>query len=374
MVEGQKRILIIDDEPDFIETMRFFLENSNFHVMGAVTPSEGLEKSRENPDLIMLDLVMPQMNGHEVCKLLKSNPLTQNIPIVMITAHARTLDKVEAFNLGAVDYIGKHFSYEEILARIKAVLREHAPVAYLKRSETYNQQVVELRKILDEKLIRTMYQPLVIMSTRAPMGYEALSRGPKDTPLENPLSLFSLATEANMLLELETACLTLSMQRASFIPKDQLLFLNLDPLLISAGYFKDNFFPAHCGISPAQVTIEITERTCIKNFDKLSMALMSFKDLGVKISIDDVGEGYSSLNAIAVLKPEFVKININLVRNAHADHVKSSLIAVIVDLAKRLDSHTVAEGIETEEEYGALCNLGVEYGQGFLFARPCEHP
>jgi DNA-binding response OmpR family regulator len=128
-MEASRQILIIDDEPDFIETMRFYLENANFRLLGASTIKEGLEKALLKPDLILLDLNMPDGSGHEVCKKLKENPATVCIPVIMLTSQSGTLDKVEALNLGAADYIGKQFPFEEILARINAVLRAYsAPV------------------------------------------------------------------------------------------------------------------------------------------------------------------------------------------------------------------------------------------------------
>jgi EAL domain-containing protein (putative c-di-GMP-specific phosphodiesterase class I) len=372
-LESAKLILIIEDEPDFVDTMRFFLENSNFRVISALTAEDGLVKAGQNPDLILLDLNIPGSSGHDVCRRLKENSVTQHIPVVMLTSQTKTLDKVEAFNLGVADYIGKHFSFEEILARIKAVLRDRSPEVSSQVKEERNKRIMELRQIIESKEIRTFYQPIVVLSTRQPMGYEALTRGPKMSFLENPINLFSLATEVNMLFELESLCLGLALKRSGFISEKQILFLNIDPLVINAGYFKNTIPWKDSLVTPSQVSIEITERTCVKNFEKLSSELSYFRSMGVKISIDDAGEGYSSLNAIAELKPEFIKVNMNLVRNVNADSVKNSLIQVMAELAKKLNSQLVAEGIETEEEYQTLLGLGIEYGQGYLFAKPSEH-
>lgn len=372
-METKKLILIIDDEVSFVELMRFFLENAGFRVISASTPDEGIEKVRLKPDLILLDLTMPEMNGHEVCKRLKENELSLPIPIIMLTSQDRTLDKVEAFNLGVADYIGKDFPFEEILSRIKNVLREVSPeITTLARQER-NKKILELRKIIDEKNIRTLFQPIVHLSNRSPFGYEALTRGPAMSFLENALDLFTLASEENMFSELNKLCLSLAAKRAVFIRENQFLFLNTDPLFLGEDYVKHLDFLNGSTLRPQQVCIEITERTCIKNYVKLSTDLNYFKSRGVKVAIDDVGEGYSSLKAIAELKPEFIKIDMGLVRNVNADEVKKTLIQVITDFAKKMHSHLIAEGIETEEEYKALLALGVEYGQGYLFAKPAEH-
>lgn len=230
----------------------------------------------------------------------------------------------------------------------------------------------QLTDIINEKKLRILFQPIVNLSSRKPIGYEALMRGPAGTRLESPLDLLALANETNMLLELHMLSLGLTVKKAGFIGTDRILFVNVDPLIVSTEYFKNMSFLKESGINPSQVCIEITERTYIKSFSKLVMDLEYFKSLGGKVGVDDVGEGYASLRAIAELKPEFIKVDMDLVRNIDSDEVKSSLMRVILELSQRIKSCLVAEGIESEEENRALMGVGVEYGQGFLFARPSE--
>ena len=371
-MENKKLILIIDDEPDLLEMMRFFLESANFRVIIASAPEEGLEKARLKPDLILLDLNMPRMSGHEVCKRLKEDELSLSIPVIMLTCQDKTLDKVEAFNLGVADYIGKDFPLEEILARIKAVLRETAPAATSLAKQERNKKILELRMIVEEKNMRTFFQPIVTLASKKPIGYEALTRGPAGSFLENPVDLFTLANEESMFFELSRASLSLAVKRATFIGQGQLLFLNIDPIILNKDDFKGLDFLADSKITASQVCIEITERTCINGFARLSSDLKYFKAQGVKVAIDDVGEGYSSLKAIAEIRPEFIKVDMGLVRGVNADEVKKSLVQAIADFAKKMHSYLIAEGIETQEEYSALLSLGVEYGQGYLFAKPAE--
>lgn len=372
-MEAKKLILIIDDEPDFTETIKFFLEHSNFRVISALTAEDGLEKAGlYKPNLILLDLVMPRINGHEVCRRIKEDNSISHIPIIILTSKDKILDKVEAFNLGATDYIGKHFSYEEILARIKAALRADPSVTDYREKEERDKKILELRKVIDEKRIRILFQPIVVLATKQPIGYEALMRGPQASLLESPIELLALATEANMLLELHMLSLGLAAKMASFIPQELLLFLNIDPLIINTDYFKNMDFLKDSAIKPSQICVEITERTYIKSFTKLSSDLDYLKSKGVKTGVDDVGEGYASLKAIAELKPEFIKVDMDIVRNIDSDKVKSSLMRVILELAKQINSYLIAEGVETEAENSALIAMGAEYGQGFLFSKPCE--
>jgi len=371
-MENKKQILIIDDEPDFLDLFRFSLENAQYSVISASSAEEGLEKVKLNPDLILLDLKMPSMNGLEVCKQIKEDTKTMHIPIIVLTTETNTLDKVQAFNLGVVDFINKQFPIEEILVRIKSVLRRTSVILDPLSVQEKNEKIMQLRTIIDEKNIRTVFQPIVNLASRQPIGYEALARGPKETFFENPVNLFALATEVSMAYELDTLCLSLAVKRASPFINRQLLFLNIDPSVINSGYLKNLEFLQGSPLAPSQICIEITERTFITNFEKLAASLNSLKPMGVMIVIDDLGEGYSSLKAIVELKPTFIKVDISLIRNIDVDIIKQSLMQVISELAKKINSVLIAEGIETEEEFKTLVSLGVQFGQGFLFAKPVE--
>lgn len=367
-------ILIIDDEPDFVDTVRFFLENANFRVICAADGKSGLLQASRKPDLILLDLNLPGLSGHEICKLLKDNPATAYIPIIMLTVQDRTLDKVEALNLGVADYIVKDTPFEEIAARINAVIREKTRALSPQAKKEKTERVLALRRIIDEKSLRTFFQPILLLADRSIIGYEALTRGPVGTPFENALQLFTLAHELNMYAALDTLSHMLAAQRAGFINESQTLFLNTDPEVIDQPRVRSLGFLQGSKIQPHQLCLEITERTCIRSFAKLSSSLARLKDKGIRIAIDDVGEGYSSLKAVAELRPDFIKIDIGLIRGVDADGVKKTLVQALLEFSRKLPSRVVAEGIETEEEYHALCQLGVEYGQGYLFARPSEKP
>jgi len=124
-----EEILIIEDEEDILELVRYNLARENYKVTCTSSGEEGL-KALENkkPDLLILDLMLPQIDGLEVCKILKNKAETQNIPIIMLTAKGEEADIVTGLELGADDYITKPFSPRVLLARIRAVLRRRKPV------------------------------------------------------------------------------------------------------------------------------------------------------------------------------------------------------------------------------------------------------
>lgn len=124
---SQRTALLIDDEPDLIELVRFNLQKESFNVISAGDGEAGLQLAKQQtPDVIVLDLMMPKMDGLEVCKRLRANDRTAQIPIIMLTARAAETDKVVGLELGADDYLTKPFSPRELVARIKAVLRRTA--------------------------------------------------------------------------------------------------------------------------------------------------------------------------------------------------------------------------------------------------------
>ena len=122
-----KKILVVDDEKDIVELLQYNLEKENYKVNTAYSGEKCLEKVKtSHPDLILLDLMLPEIDGLEVCKILKNDPATSTIPIIMLTAKGDETDIVLGLELGADDYIPKPFRLRELLARIKAVLRRSA--------------------------------------------------------------------------------------------------------------------------------------------------------------------------------------------------------------------------------------------------------
>jgi len=119
-----KRILIVEDENDVQEMVAFNLQGAGFTPLKARDGEQAVEKARaEIPDLILLDLMLPGTDGFEVCKILKKDPRTAGIPIIMLTAKGETVDKILGLELGADDYITKPFSPRELILRVKSVLR-----------------------------------------------------------------------------------------------------------------------------------------------------------------------------------------------------------------------------------------------------------
>lgn len=167
------RILVVDDEPDAVELIAFNLANAGYEVVIAADGSEALKKARAVlPQLIVLDLMLPEVDGLEVCKILRRDPKTSGIPIIMLTAKAAEVDRILGLELGANDYLTKPFSPRELVLRIKNLLArqgakdeksEQLQVGEITVDITRHQVTVNRREV---DLTATEFKLLVLLMQR----------------------------------------------------------------------------------------------------------------------------------------------------------------------------------------------------------------
>jgi DNA-binding response OmpR family regulator len=120
-----KKILVVDDEPDLVETVRFSLELEGYQVLAAYNGEDGLNQARkDSPDLILLDLMLPKLDGYKVCRLLKFDERHKHIPILMLTAKAQEKDKILGKETGADDYMTKPFDIDQLMEKVKFYLNK----------------------------------------------------------------------------------------------------------------------------------------------------------------------------------------------------------------------------------------------------------
>ena len=242
---------------------------------------------------------------------------------------------------------------------------------------TVTEQYSALNQILAHGDLHSLFQPIVSLSERRILGYEALTRGPSNSPLHSPLTLFAAARQTGHLNELEMACRKNACRRFSELKLGGLLFLNVSP---------DSLLDAHhqpgrtlqllqsYGIPPSQVVIELTEQSPTDDFNLLDTALHHYRAMGFSIALDDLGAGYSSLRLWSELRPDYVKIDRHFIDGIHQDAVKREFVGSILQMAKASRAKVIAEGIELAEEFAVLCEMGVDLLQGYLLCRPQEQP
>ena len=231
----------------------------------------------------------------------------------------------------------------------------------------------KLKDVLLNESIRTIYQPIVRMDGKGILGYEALSRGPLGTEFEQPLVLFALAQEADLMFELDNVCRRTAIRNAAGLPKGRVLFVNTLPSSINDPQFRGRPFRdflQESKLTAERLVMEITEHLALENLEALRRTLDHYRDLGVSIAVDDVGTGHANLESILKLRPRFIKIDISLVRGVDGSPLKRELLRALAALGNQIGAELIAEGIETQAESEAVADLGVHYGQGFLYARP----
>ncbi len=242
----------------------------------------------------------------------------------------------------------------------------------LQRRKEQRDATVKLRTVLRAEALRAVYQPVIDVLEKRVVGYEALIRVP-DNSFEGPDQLFQAAYENDSVWKLDRLCRERAIRGAQGLKEDELLFLNLEPDSIHDPALRSETTFAllrDMGLKPAQVVLEMTEHSAVRDFAALRQLLNYLQFHGFRLAVDDVGSGYSGLKSIAEIKPDFIKIDMALIRDIHQHPIKQDLTGTIARFSTNSGITLIAEGVETVEELRCLQALGVRYAQGFLFARP----
>ncbi|GAB6113601.1 GGDEF domain-containing protein [Desulfomicrobium salsuginis] len=229
------------------------------------------------------------------------------------------------------------------------------------------------RSIVRNGQIHVLFQPIYDFKKGTVLAWEALSRGPRGSEFESPALLFDFAEQTGQLFVLEQTCRAKAIETVGALAPGQRLFLNIHPRAVVDPTFAPGrtleLIQAY-GLEPENIVFEITERHSIKDFSSFHKTLDHYRSQGFKVAVDDAGTGYSGLSTIAALQPDYIKVDMSLVRDIDKDPVRRALMETMVTLAGRIGSEIIAEGIETKGEAGALIEIGVHYGQGYFLSRP----
>lgn len=231
----------------------------------------------------------------------------------------------------------------------------------------------ELHKILRERSITTLFQPIFRMPQRTVVGYEALSRGPAGSYLEPAENLFGFTQRAGLLGEVEQLCVERALSCAHRLPLGATVFLNLSFVGLEHLESEGRSLAAlvrQAGWSPREFVLEITERTFAESPELVRQRVRTLRQQGFRIAIDDMGTGYSSLNAVADLQPDYIKLDQLLVRDLAHEPIKRNLVSAITGFAHTSQALVIAEGVERQEEASVLQTLGVFLLQGFFLGYP----
>jgi diguanylate cyclase (GGDEF)-like protein len=576
-------ILIVDDIPDNLRVLSAALTEKGYKVRSVVNGEMALRVANSaSPDLILLDIKMPDMDGYEVCQKLKADPKTATIPVIFLSALDEILDKVKAFDVGGVDYITKPFQFEEVLVRVENQLQLKAAkaevetlnreleqrvsqrTAQLEKEITEKQHIQEklmhmalhdpltdlpnrtwlmkrleqvfyrakhrsdylfavlfldcdrfkvvndslghligdqllisvarrlesalqpedtiarfggdefvillekidsidqaigmakrlqrelslafhledqeifinasigivlgnsdyeqpahilrdadialykakalgknrykvfdaemhiraiqrlqletdLRRGLERQEFINYYQPIISLVDQQIVGFEALVRWNHPTRgLLAPGEFIFAAEETGLIVMLDRFVLEQACQQLKEWQKD---FQIKTPFMLSVNFSVQQLAKAdlievidkiltQSEINPKYLKLEITENALIENNQLANNILTEIKQRKIQISIDDFGTGYSSLSYLNSFPIDILKIDQSFVKKIGIEKKHLELVQAIITLAHTLEMKVIAEGVENQEQYEQLKNLGCEYGQGFLFAQP----
>jgi len=366
------KILVVDDDEHITQLLDEFLSSRGYQVEVAHNSLQAMEKVRLYPDAILLDRVLEgsvhEPDGLKVCETIRMEERYSQIPIIFVSALGAPSQRIEGLHMGADDYIAKPFDREELIARIDVVIRR-SQLFEQGRERKYD-ALCELKNIIENKKIQTFFQPIFDLSDMRTIGVEALNRPEQGFVIKNADILYQAAVYFGLYYDLEMVAWHKSIKQwQEQANSSVLLFLNCSPYLIEWKEFDENVIFKDAGVDPKQVALEITERLSIKNYEMFFHKLDRLKNAGFQIAIDDMGQGFSSIERVARLKPTFVKIDKGLVDDVDTDDIKRKIIESIVSFC-RADIVCIAEGIERIEQLKVLKELGVTAGQGYLLKRP----
>jgi EAL domain-containing protein (putative c-di-GMP-specific phosphodiesterase class I)/GGDEF domain-containing protein len=259
---------------------------------------------------------------------------------------------------------------ERVIARLVGEAWESV---HIQKMQADFQTRCRLQDVLLGKQIHTVFQPIQDLQNGGILGFEALSRGPVGSTHHSPLNLFEAAAAADLVFELDRHCRRRAMRTARDLPAPYHLFINVVP----ASMYDPDFQGASLiklleglGLSPDRIVLEVSEQYAIANYTLFAEALQNFTQLGFSIAVDDIGAAHSGLEKIAHLNPRYLKFDIQLVRDIDESHVKREMARALKTFAGKMDSRIIAEGVEREGERQTLVDLGIDFGQGYLLARP----
>ena len=249
-------------------------------------------------------------------------------------------------------------------------IREAAQAARGAEQWERSRKVADLKSTIRDGAVFIEYHPIIVTKTEAIHGYEALARGAR-RELRSPEVLFEVAEEANMIWELSRLLRKRAVEgMINELGENQYLFLNIDPHDFDDPTFR-SLDPTELGIDdPSKIVLEITERTAIKDYPRFQEYLAAFRRQGFRFAVDDAGSGYAGLGSIANLAPDYIKLDISLISNIDTNFLKQNLVETMVNFADGQGAQVIAEGVERQEEFETIKELGVHFTQGFLFHKP----
>ena len=373
--EGSAKVLVVDDEVDLADMYARILGEFGYVVVTARNGEQALERLREQDfDAIVSDINMPGMDGLRLLRCVRERDL--DVPVLLVTGKPALESAVQAVEFGALKYITKPIDMEGLLTAVGNAVRLHR-MARLKREAldfmgTAGKNLGDragLEAAFERAIgsITMAYQPIIRWSKRKVFAHEALVRS-NDPSLMRPDDLIDAAERLGRLLDLGRAIRSSVAKTLDAHPTGPQVFVNLHTLDLEDPELYDMRGPL--ARHAERVTLEITERAALDRVRDVQARILSLREMGFRIALDDLGAGYAGLTSFAQLQPDVVKLDMSLIRDVNREPTKLRLVRSMAALCGELGMLVVAEGIENIHERDALVEAGCDLLQGYLFAKP----
>jgi len=363
-VQKRADVLLVDDDRFVLRAVQRMLVAGGYTVFALDDAQAATREAMTGAyDVVVSDIHMPGLTGTELLDVLRSYGC--DVPVILMTG-APSLDSAQqAVELGATNYLTKPVERDALL---RAVARAaDASRANRKRRSRDNLMDPIQAASFDQALgkLWMAFQPIVSLQAHGPIAYEALMRSDQEG-FKNPMQLLEYAEKNGRLPDLGRTVRNLCAVAAQNLPARTSLFVNF--------FLKDpsatEIYTGRLAEQADRVVLEITERGALDEVSDVGDRIRALRDLGFRVAIDDLGAGYAGLTSIAVLEPDYVKLDMTLTREMATSLVKRRLVGSMVEACRDIGMLVVAEGVETVKELTILQELGCDLLQGYYFARP----
>ena len=231
------------------------------------------------------------------------------------------------------------------------------------------EQRTRVLAVMADDCVRPVFQPGINLRSLEVGGYEALSRFDHHSG-GTPEQWFDAADAAGLGPQLELFAIRKAIAHAYQLPTGAFLSVNASPETL----LREDFSVLVEALHGESLVVEVTEHAAVEDYEPLQRAINRLRRHGVRLAIDDAGAGFASLKHIVRLLPEFIKLDLFLVRDIHEDPVKRAVVAGMLGVASQIGGKVIAEGVETQDELRVLMDLGVDWAQGYHLGRPGPLP
>jgi EAL domain-containing protein (putative c-di-GMP-specific phosphodiesterase class I)/CheY-like chemotaxis protein len=374
--DDESKILLVDDDREILTVLERALTNGHTRVLTANTGAAALAQlSEHNFDALVSDIQMPGMSGLKLLRAVREHDL--DLPVVLMTGQPDLKGAAAAVEHGAFQYLIKPVTLDRLRAVVERAVNV-GRIARLKRECALEfgsgSFYVGDRAGIEAKFERALqslwmaYQPIVSAQDSVIFAHEAFLRS-EEAVLPHPGAVLKAAERLRRVYDVGRAVrdlVALDAERDEF--QQSFLFVNLhaedllDPTLYLPG--------AALTRIATRTVLELTDRASLETTTDVEERVGRLRSLGFRIALDDMGAGQAGSNTFTQLEPEFVKLDISVIRGVQRDPGKQKIVQSMVRLCHNMGKSVIAEGVENAEQRDVLAAAGCDFLQGYFFGRP----